>query len=168
MHTPGLAKIISLTSVPNGNVQKFGDQYQCQHGELECQGNTLELCTIAHYNTTKDNIPKWFDPLVCYESLGENMISRGEKCATAYGLDWSALQTCYNGPEGKALFAAAYQQTLPTNHKFTPWVVVNGEAQMNPGAFVEAVCKAYTGPQPAACANPPTSDDDDGLVATLA
>mmetsp|Transcript_12859 Transcript_12859/g.15273 ORF Transcript_12859/g.15273 Transcript_12859/m.15273 type:complete len:172 (+) Transcript_12859:64-579(+) len=171
MYTPGLAAIIDLTSVPCGNVQKTGPgSYECQHGLEECRGNTLELCGIHHYNTTrKDNIPAWFDFLVCIE---KNHIGAGEPCAKASGMNWTTLDTCWNGAEGKALFAAAYDKTeaLQPPHQFTPWVTVNGTPQTkDPNHFAEAVCRAYTGPKPAACLDPPADDDDGpGLFVTSA
>ena len=68
-----IAAITNLTAVPFGNAQyhPLTGKVQCQHGELECVGNSWEQCAIAHYPDTSD----WFPFYYCIEANGEEGVT---------------------------------------------------------------------------------------------
>ena len=151
--------IINFKMVSYGNARITPDNatITCQHGANECLYNTLESCAIAHY-------PSSFVPfIICLSNAASGGLSRAkaQTCATSAMFDWTALNTCWTGAEGKALdrINAAVTGHLIPAHQYVPWVTLSDE----PGTgtycdetndcdlLIEAVCKAYTGPKPAAC-----------------
>lgn len=144
---------MNLTAVPFGNAQyhKLTKTATCQHGKLECVGNTYEQCAIAHNPKTED----WFPFYYCIEANGAEGVTSlpTKKCAELANLDYDAIETCATGPEAKVLLEKAYQDT-PADHQYVPWVVINGKLWSQEGSFTRAICKAYKeggGEEPASC-----------------
>lgn len=139
--------------MPFGNAEynKITKTATCQHGKLECTGNTYEQCAIAHNPKTED----WFPFYYCIEANGQEGVTSlpTEKCANLAGLDYSVIQKCAEGPEAEVLLEKAYHDT-PANHQYVPWVVINGKLWNQEGSFTKAICKAYQqggGEEPSAC-----------------
>lgn len=144
---------MNLTAVPFGNAEyhSWTHTATCQHGELECVGNSWEQCAIAHYPATAD----WFPFYYCIEKNGDEGSTSlpTAKCAELANVDHDTLETCVNGAEAKELLYKAYQDT-PKDHQYVPWVVINGKVWDQEGSFTKAVCKAYReggGTEPDAC-----------------
>ena len=89
----------------------------------------------------------------------------GALCASKQGLDWSAVNKCFKGPEGEALDRENAYRTavLKPEHQYTPWVTINGQPQLFPADddsdynpldyLLQYVCGNYTGSSslPAGC-----------------
>lgn len=128
-----------FTGVPN-----------CQHGMPECDGNSIEACAMKLHPKVSD-----FWPFVsCFEGKHGGNLSEAPRCATAAGLDWSAIDACYrDAAQRKALDAAAAIDTLrhncgpPDNPGgcrpgfTTPDVYVNDELVSKKEVF-KAICRA--------------------------
>lgn len=126
---------------PNGTIT-------CQHGSEECLMNTLQNCAIAHAT----NASQWVPFIVCLENYGSNQQKYASKCAKENHYDWTTLNTCWTGAEGKKLDAQAAANT--PNHDFVPWLLVDGTnycTNSNCDDVLTWVCNAYTGPKPSAC-----------------
>ena len=149
--------IVTFSQVSFGNAKITPDNQTitCQHGATECLYNTLEACAIQHY-------PQAFVPfVVCLSAAaaGSGGISKqaAQKCASNSRLTWATLNTCWTGPEGKALdIAAAYKTAaLKPAHTYVPWVTLAAPGtfctENGCDTFIAEVCKAYTGTKPAAC-----------------
>mmetsp|Transcript_15700 Transcript_15700/g.28194 ORF Transcript_15700/g.28194 Transcript_15700/m.28194 type:complete len:144 (-) Transcript_15700:447-878(-) len=121
----------------------------CQHGEQECEGNRWEQCAIAHYPDQNEH----FEFYYCMEKEADQMLTKVDYCAKQAGMDYEVLQKCYNSAESAALQKKAAAMT-PSDHKYVPWVVVNGKKSASDGdRILQEVCDAYTGNPPKACAS---------------
>lgn len=144
---------MNLTAVPFGNAQyhPLTGKATCQHGELECVGNSWEQCAIAHYPDQNT----WFPFYYCIEANGREGVTSlpTKECAELANLDYDTLQTCVDGAEAKELLKKAYEDT-PSDHQYVPWVVINGKLWNQEGSLTKALCKAYKeggGEEPEAC-----------------
>jgi hypothetical protein len=100
------------------------------------------------------------------ETYGSSQRQHAKTCATAAGLDWATVDGCFTGAEGQTLELAAGNATaaLVPAHQFVPWVTLSDAAgagtfcdESGCDGFLKAVCDAYTGTPPAACAQASTS-----------
>lgn len=101
--------------------------------------------------------PAQYVPFIhCLEEFGVQQKAKVSKCAAAVKLSITALNTCWNGPQGKALIAAAARAT-PSDHTYVPWSTANGVNYCDENGCdggLAAVCKAYVaggGKAPAGC-----------------
>lgn len=90
---------------------------------------------------------------MCYEGENDSKSSAAESCAKSAGMDYSLLETCVGGEEGKAVDSMNAKATalIPGGHASTPWPVINGAALDEGTDLLKAVCGAYTGTKPAFC-----------------
>lgn len=142
---------MNLTIVPFGNAKISGSKVTCQHGEKECEGNSWEQCGIAHNPDPKDHFPYY----ECMEaSKGKpNFKSAAQSCAKEAGIEFGPIETCFNGEEGASL-QKKYAKLTPSDHKYTPWVTLNGKVMPQRGTFIKHLCEAWTaegGARPAGC-----------------
>ena len=94
--------------------------FRCQHGDDECYGNWVELCA------QKYNPDNWWNFILC-EEASEQFIDEGvKKCAEQAGINAEEVLTCAHGTEGPLLHLEAADKT-PADHKWVPWVVVDGK-----------------------------------------
>ena len=74
------------------------------------------------------------------------------KAETAAGLDVSLIESCVNDPDKSAALQKKFFGLTPSDHKYTPWVVVDGTLSPSNGQkLLEEVCAAYTGEKPPGC-----------------
>ena len=154
-----VGSIMNLALVPYGNAQeqRQGDRWQfdCQHGEEECFGNLIETCAIYYYPNATD----YFPFIYCIESSTSLPRTIASECASKFGLDYSQIQSCVEGPLGNKLEHEMALKTgaLQPPHQYVPWVTLNGvhtdkiqsEAQNN---LIELICDTYQGsPKPQSC-----------------
>ena len=142
--------VSSWDVVPWGNAKMSGDgTVTCQHGANECKGNKLQACAQAHFNVTS----QWMDLFRCQGAAYPNSVTDMQACAEAAGMDWSVIQSCYDGSEGEALIQANYKRTaaLSPPHAGVPWVVVNDVPLDDRDQLLAAICAAYVGAKPACC-----------------
>jgi len=145
MEKPDFVSMVDFTLYPYGNGQLSGDAIQCQHGEKECEGNTILACMQEHYPITTESTG-FVPAFVCMEE--ENGVPKEDfkKCAFTHNVDYDKVMTCANGDQGKTLALAAAKNTeaLDPPHEYAPWLTLNG-APMRDDAYdlQKNVCKAY-------------------------
>jgi interferon, gamma-inducible protein 30 len=132
--------------------------FTCQHGQRECEGNLIETCAIKLYES--DFYTKALPYIICLEANSADWTSQSKKCASQYGLDFNAINTCATSKQGRQFVAQIADVTDNLNpvHTYVPWVVVNGvhsttsenAVQSN---MVKYVCSIYKGPERIAACN---------------
>ena len=108
LNTEGFEEICDFKINPYGHAtyEKHEDHYnfECQHEENECYGNTMEVCA-NHYYSKKE--ASHF--VVC---LSEKTVELdrevdfdviGKECTDNLGLDFDAVHECTNNSEGNKL-----------------------------------------------------------------
>lgn len=140
---------MNVTLVPFGNARySRSGKLECQHGPEECTANSYEQCAIDSYPDFDQHFPFY----LCMERAGERMVKHAEKCAKHAGLDIATIRACVNDPVKSAALQRKFFALTPSNHKFTPWVVVNGKLSPSNGdKLLEEVCAAYAGDEPPGC-----------------
>jgi hypothetical protein len=127
----------------------------CQHGETECQQDTLEGCAFALASSAQQSL----DFLLCFEGDHASDLSSAEKCAQSSGLDYGALSSCASGPRGARIDVQNAMKTvkLGSAKLGTPWVLVDGTLVAGGPPYsnlLSVVCKslqAAGGDLPAGC-----------------
>ena len=109
---------------------------------------TTNFIAVAHYPAFSDHFPFYY----CMEKAGEGMLNKVKSCAKTANMDYSTLNTCFSGPESEELQKAAAAAT-PSDHKYAPWVLIDGKLISETATLIEAVCKAYKGDKPAGCSS---------------
>jgi len=141
----GFSAIMNVTFVPYGNakIDLNAKTVTCQHGEVECDGNTWEQCAIYKNPSNSDHLP--FVGCLASKSSAELGTEKAyEDCASAAGLDFNALKACH-GDAGLAWdLQVAASVATPADHQYTPWVVIDG-VLFETRDFKKAVCDAYNG-----------------------
>ena len=141
---------MNVTLVPFGNARYEKGKLECQHGPDECTANSYEQCAIDAYPDFKSHYPFY----LCMEKAGSKMVAQAKKCATESGLDFDKIKSCVDDPDMSAALQKKFAALTPSDHKYTPWVVVNGTlSKSNGDKLLEEVCAAYTGPPPLGCLN---------------
>jgi len=122
----------------------------CQHGDQECQEDTIEGCAFAVADTQIDAL----NFLFCFEGDNQSDLSSVKKCATSSKVDYQKLQKCSSSEQGKKIDIenAIATTKLGSSKLGTPWVLINGIYVQNPMQLLDAVCAAIKGDQPAGCA----------------
>jgi hypothetical protein len=91
---------------------------------------------------------------LCMERAGSRMVSHASRCAKQAGLDYSTISACVNDPTRSAALQRKFAALTPSNHQYTPWIVVDGKLSPSNGDnLLEEVCAAYTGEKPAGCSS---------------
>ena len=169
--------IIDLTIVPWGNAEVGPDgTWSCQHGPLECTGNTIEAC-VMHLNPEQDT---WFPFVLAFEgsmevcgrgnqSTTNNPEACAERIATQQGIDWAPVKACFVSFDAKTgmpptsslgfkleMDAKATTDALVPAHSGVPTVTagVTGPVIDVPiqNALICFACNAYKGSdKPEAC-----------------
>ncbi|KAL4297077.1 hypothetical protein GQ457_12G008520 [Hibiscus cannabinus] len=140
-----LFSIVNLRLVPWGNAALQTDgTFDCQHGPDECLLNAIEACTISMY----PNEEQHFRFILCVERLvSGNKLNEWVSCFNTTGLA-SVPIDCYKSGYGNVLENqyAAETALLNPQHKFVPWVLVNGQPlQEDFKNFVTYVCNGIQG-----------------------
>lgn len=137
-------------AAPTPDPDCFEGKKMCQHGQAECQADTLEACAVALYPDFRQHMPFVY----CFEGKHHSSAAYSQQCAEQAGLDHTKLQACANGQLGAQFDAANAKRTADfgPSRLGTPWLVVNGQALDDPGTLLDAVCGAYAGAKPAGCA----------------
>jgi len=150
--------IFNIALFPYGNAheKQVGQKWEfdCQHGEGECQMNLLETCAIHLMSH-----PQQFMPYIrCVEE--DATLQNAKKCADDLHIEWGPISACYNGSEGNYLEHTMAQKTdaLEPKHTYVPWIVVDGKhsERMQVDAqcgLVEFLCQHYKGVKPKECNN---------------
>jgi len=127
--------------------------FSCQHGQKECDVNTIENCIIKHSGDRNVYMPV----IKCIEE-DRNHLAVSQQCSESYGLNWSEIETCWKGDEGMELMYKTGEVThnLDPKLNWVPWVVLNGvhtdeiqDAAIND--LTKLVCDTYSGFKPDVC-----------------
>jgi len=122
--------------------------FHCSHGQNECYGNTYLSCVDGLDSTTTDQAVLFS---ACFLKNQDKIPGIAQDCAKAAGVDWTTLNTCFSGDQGKDFMTANAKMSaiISESSEYTPTVWVDGK-QVSP-LTVKAICDAYTGDKPAAC-----------------
>jgi len=160
--TLDLSYIATETPVGSGN-------FTCMHGPTECDGNRQQLC-VAYVTNNKVN-PQTnrtflYDFANCQSATRANIPQNGQTCAAQFGVDWTAVQQCFNDKSvSDVLFRKSIAKTMANKVTASCTVSVNHQifcihdgdwkqcAQgYQPQDLVDSICSLYTGTdKPAAC-----------------
>uniref|UniRef100_A0A0K8R535 Putative gamma-interferon inducible lysosomal thiol reductase n=1 Tax=Ixodes ricinus TaxID=34613 RepID=A0A0K8R535_IXORI len=127
-----LASYINLTLLPFGKARVRTERdgaghnitrISCQHGENECVGNRIETCVLRVVKQTVTAVQ-----IVACMSENSSPHRAGENCATAFGVQWSLIDTCFkeHGEEYELQVAATtwkYKKDVTR----VPLVVMDGD-----------------------------------------
>jgi len=149
MQAQGLPAILSLTEYFVGTDDGSGN-FECMHGDQECQGNIIELCA---YNVTYPASQYgWWNMGVCMQNDYDNIPDNAQNCAQQAGLDWNKITACVSSGLGNKLFSASIVYANSMDVQATPTIYIAGQAyEGGPDDNLQTVCQAYTGTPPAAC-----------------
>ncbi|CAH1394894.1 unnamed protein product [Nezara viridula] len=127
--------ISKLTLVPYGWVKvknATSHEYQCQHGQSECEGNRLHSCAIKYIPdqlTTLEYI-SCLDNLESEYLAFESSVYPIDKCQDKLpGGLYSKIIDCYNSEEGWTLFQINGEKTTSffTSPAYVPYVSYNNK-----------------------------------------
>ena len=176
IRTPGFFDMADVIVYPYGNAyqkQAIGEWiFTCQHGEIECYGNTVENCAKKYYD-----MPDFLHWLVCIEGDIQSTGSwdqSGKYCSKKFGLDYRPVQKCASRSEGNALVHKSGVQTeqLDPPHGYTPWIMLNGTHDVAAensilDSMLEHVCNTYKGKLSPACAKVKVINSDEVLLSKV-
>ena len=124
----------------------------CQHGDQECQEDTVEGCAFA----VADKQIEALNFLFCFEGDNQSDLGSVEKCAKSSNVDYQKLQKCSaaGSEQGQKIDVqnAIATTKLGASKLGTPWVLINGVYVQNPMQLLDAVCAVLDAPLPAGCA----------------
>jgi len=132
------------------------------HGQAEVQGDIAQLCAQKH-------LARWHDFIACQnEDPAEVALSHGA-CTERVGGSVQRMRTCIEGPEGKALLTESFKRAALRGASGSPTFFVAGERYEGGRRTADlgrAVCAAYVGPKPRACAEFPEGPRVDVAIVT--
>ena len=166
--------IKSINLVPYGLAYKGKNKnnqykYFCQHGQVECQINTMENCIIHYAN---NDFKKYMAPINCMESA-LNPLSAAKKCVLNNHLDWKKVYSCANSKEGNRLMYKASLFTASVfkgrKNEFVPYLMINGkfsneQEDLSQTNFKKLLIEKYLGYKPKNDQDMLTQDYDDQEV----
>ena len=127
VNNPNLAEIEFITY---GNAKESYNttmnqwEFTCQHGENECYGNLIETCAIQTMGRINS-----YPALLCIESnIEEYELDFDRTIEYCFEKDQDTLakiKECVNSDMGNIYMHQMAQKT-DTNHKWVPWIVVDG------------------------------------------
>ncbi|XP_014285170.1 gamma-interferon-inducible lysosomal thiol reductase isoform X1 [Halyomorpha halys] len=160
--------ISKLTLVPYGWAHVLNattHEYQCQHGEEECQGNRLHGCALKYIPDALTSVEYLSclekTPLVSYEFLAQNSGYPIDKCQEKLpsGI-YQKIMSCYNSEEGLKIFEENGKKTtsfFTFPYRFVPYISFNDKADQDLALasvedFKKTLCKV-AGVTDKACAS---------------
>jgi interferon gamma-inducible protein 30 len=99
--------IVDLEVVPFGNGEEKNGRVTCQHGVKECHANTLQGCAQKYY----PSVTTWFPFIVCMEKQMDPLHA-ASYCARKHKIDYSKIEKCAKGDDGKKILYANARKTL--------------------------------------------------------
>lgn len=171
-----VAEIVDVELLPFGNAiynSSLGGKLECQHGDVECIGNSVLQCAMDEYPDQKTHLPF----ASCFETYGPSfwgnyndtadpghLMKYTRICAWSHGMDYSRITSCvHDAVRSAKLQRQYYERTKQTRGLFPSvfdltWVSINGKQDGTNGAqLLKEVCDAYTGPPPKGCSNATTT-----------
>jgi interferon gamma-inducible protein 30 len=140
--------VIDLEVVVFGNA-RVAPSLTCQHGLAECDANSYEQCAAYVSNNDASLYLPFMGCLFDALRMGHRDVvfpaNKYKACARAAPDGWwDKVQQCHDDPALSAKLQQAAADATPTNHKYVPWVVVNGlQSTMAESDLLTIVCRAY-------------------------
>lgn len=160
-----LGDIMTLEYVGWGNAHGDGtNATTCQHGPVECYAMRHFACAKYSPSTAASKVvdyvecfdqtliktfPAGLPPGTVNETFASTVL---EDCAKSAGYIWTSVHSCATSEAGDARVAKEAAKT--PDHKGVPFVTLDDGPVMYNSAtlnLIKEVCKAFTGPKPAAC-----------------
>jgi hypothetical protein len=136
-----------------GNEAQFCVNNLCSmHGTPEVKGNIVQLCAREYYPV------KYYDMLTCMNSDMGAIPNNWESCAEKSGIETAKIKTCYEGEEGKTLASESAAKASAKGATGSPTMFMNGQPYTGgrgENDFLRAICNAFEGTKPLACADIP-------------
>lgn len=143
-----LAPIMRLNLWPYGKAssRKVGDSYEfdCQHGSTECEGNFYHACGVNKI----ENKDKSLEYVKCMIADNANPSGIAKSCAEKISVNFSHIQSCAVGAEGKTLHYVAGKRTeaLRPRVSFIPTIEIELSQRSQKlllKNFTKEVCHAF-------------------------
>eukprot|EP00090_Calanus_glacialis_P042874 TRINITY_DN75980_c0_g1_i1.p1 TRINITY_DN75980_c0_g1~~TRINITY_DN75980_c0_g1_i1.p1 ORF type:complete len:234 (-),score=68.05 TRINITY_DN75980_c0_g1_i1:110-811(-) len=147
----GLRDIFTINYVPYGKAGTYNDKdrfrFSCQHGPVECQGNTYHACAAKYIEDEDIKL----DYIKCMINDNYNPPRAALRCSREMTVPWSDISTCAKGREGNLLHKLAGDRTHALRPKvtFIPTIELNGEQLYQRDVrryFSRELCKQYQDP----------------------
>ncbi len=133
--------------------QSSGGTLSTMHGVHELKGDLVQVCAMRY-------TPLWYLLVLCQNKNTREVDTNWEACANELGIGVSAIRDCAEGEEGKRLLTDSFDRASKRGARGSPTIYIGG-AQYTGGRkivdFMKAICNAYAGARPAACASIPES-----------
>ncbi len=129
-----------------------GDDFRSLHGPTEVRGNIDQLCA------KKVGGDKYMAFVQCVSKNYRDIPNNTEQCAKEAGIDFGALKTCAEGPEGKSLLRESAARAQAAGARGSPTIKIGGKSYRGGRGtrdFMRAICAAAKDPKPKACAEIP-------------
>lgn len=134
-------------------ISKSGEiSFDCQHGPQECAANIIQACALK-YLSYKDSVK-----FICCVEGRHSAPGSGPACAEELEVDYDAIDSCSNSPEGIKLHYLLGKQTdnLKPPHQYVPWILFNGQYNKEDMEHAQddlltVICKYIEDPKPDAC-----------------
>lgn len=142
----GLISMLKYHYYPFGNgkiLTRDPPTFKCQHGEKECYGNMVDNCAIAHVASEGEVL----DYLLCMENSKDYTDHGIHECSHEF---FDPIMKCVRSDEGPYLMLKTADAT-PADHKYVPWILVDGELVPEGDSFLKKICKKYKGVVLLAC-----------------
>ncbi|ORX93193.1 hypothetical protein K493DRAFT_284951 [Basidiobolus meristosporus CBS 931.73] len=149
---------INYTGTENAN-----GTFTCKHGEPECRGNRIQLCTRKFYEHRSHDKYQYLDFINCqneaYKQNGSN--ENLERCAKKFGYNSNLIAKCADSRLGNHLFSRTLAHsnslgikvscTMHINHELR--CIHDGGLKYCPGGFevsdfVRDICAKYESESP--------------------
>ncbi|CAD8048843.1 unnamed protein product [Paramecium sonneborni] len=169
--TPDIEQMVHIRLIPYGNTKrKIVDGkwvFTCQHGEVECYGDLIELCAqdsiVKALGTVAAEIPK-AGVVHCIEDFiqkpytNNSFVEAAQHCQQYYPYEANEVINCASSAYGELLHLIAADETdnLVPKHKGVPWAVANKQYTEETGDeiinnLLRWACNNYDGEKIAAC-----------------
>ncbi len=125
-----------------------GDDFKSLHGPTETRGDIDQLCAKQVDGSKFGAFVK------CVSEDFRRIPENSKDCAAKVGIDYAALQTCAEGPEGKSLLLQSAQRATAAGARGSPTIKLAGQDYRGGRSkrdFMRAICAASS-EKTAACA----------------
>lgn len=116
-----------------------GGNFQSLHGEAEAQGNIVQLCVNEY-----EGQQAYLDVVLCMNKNSGAIPGNWKTCASDLGLDTNAIDTCFQGDEGKELLSASILKAQARQASGSPTIYVDN-SQYSGGREVLDFKRAFCG-----------------------
>eukprot|EP01120_Amphizonella_sp_Union-15-10_P001196 TRINITY_DN11249_c0_g1_i1.p1 TRINITY_DN11249_c0_g1~~TRINITY_DN11249_c0_g1_i1.p1 ORF type:complete len:347 (-),score=24.67 TRINITY_DN11249_c0_g1_i1:75-1115(-) len=110
---------------------------------LEIEGDVWQLCAMKKYRDYSVFMPFLYCLNLNYLAIPHNV----ENCSKTHGLNYTVLQKCFSGPEGKSLLKNSVDVSIKYQIRdvsvFIDGLIVKSNPQFQPRNYINLLCKAF-------------------------